>query len=439
MWTGDAYVSTHFHREISLSARSRGRQIREAVLLSFADPVPDRVEELFYLSNREWKQLLHWLDISGLALYMFDRFAQLGVRDALPPWVVDRLHQNLDDNRNRTRGMIEESIALQQEFQDAGLSYAVMKGLSLCPISVVRPELRHQCDLDYLIAEDCAPEARGILERRGYRLYAISGSTWEFKINETPCVSLRDLYKDLPSYAVELHLESEAVDRPSRLNRIVNRTMFGMTMPVFSPVDLFLGQGLHAFKDVCSSFSRTAHLLEFYRHVLTLRDDEGFWNDLRTAGGDDRRTSLGIGVVTYLLTSVLGDFAPQALKEWTVDALPASIRLWSDLYGRRAMFGKHPGTKLYLLLQRELEIAGVKGMRPVRNSLLPSRLPPTVIRPSSNETFATRVARLRLQSHFVLGRLRFHLVEGLRYAFEAYRWQRRLNRLSSVAVHSTMD
>jgi hypothetical protein len=57
--------------------------------------------------------------------------------------------------------------------------------------------------------------------------------------------------------------------------------MFGITMPTFSPVDLFLSQGLHAFKDVCSAFSRTAHILEFYRHVLAYRNDDPFWQELR--------------------------------------------------------------------------------------------------------------------------------------------------------------
>src|SRR5665213_1756475 len=107
----------------------------------------------------------------------------------LPPGVLTRLKQNLRDNVERTRGMIAESVALQQEFQKACLSYATLKGFSLCPSSVPKPELRHQFDLDFLIAEKNVFEARGILERRGYRLYAISGRSWEFKINEKLVIS----------------------------------------------------------------------------------------------------------------------------------------------------------------------------------------------------------------------------------------------------------
>ncbi len=207
-----------------------------------------------------------------------------------PRRFIARLQQNMDDNAERTRGMVNESVAIQLEFQRAGLHYAVMKGISLSPISVPRPELRHQFDLDYLIAKKSAPEARRILERSGYHLYAISGTTWEFKKNETPNVSIKDLYKDLPYRGVELHLEPETMGEDSRLLRAIHRRLFGVEMPVYSAVDLFLGQAMHAFKDVRSGFSRTAHILEFYRHVLARREDDLFWRELRGQSGKRPRS-----------------------------------------------------------------------------------------------------------------------------------------------------
>ena len=410
---------------------SREQRIHEAVLFSFLIPIPGQIEQLLQLSTKEWLRLLHWLDVSGLALYLLDRFIQLGLLDALPKSVVDDLQQRMKNNTLRTRGMLDESVAIQREFQKAGLCYAVMKGISLSPSSVPRPELRHQFDLDYLIAEKSAPEARRILERRGYQMCAVSGRTWEFKINETPNVSIKDLYKDLSYRAVELHLETNTAGQISRLDRVEYREMLGIVMPVFSPVDLFLGQAMHVFKDVSSAFCRTAHLLEFYRHVLAQREDDVFWRELRASAEDSPRTCLGIGVVTYLITSIMGDFAPEALTAWTVEVLPPSARLWVDLYGRRTIFGKHPGTKLYLLLQRELEALGVSTIRPIKKSLWPSRLPPTVIRPSADETLSTRIARYRVQARFIFSRLCFHIAEGLRYAVESYRWRRHLDRYSS--------
>jgi hypothetical protein len=410
---------------------TREQRIREAVLLSFSEPVPGQVELLHHLSSAEWRRLLNWLDVSGLALYFLDRLAQLGLRDMLPETAADRLQKNLVNNAKRTRGMIEESVEIQHGFQDAGLSYAVVKGLSLSPESVPRPELRHQFDLDYLVSEKSAAEARSILERRGYRLRAFSRKTLEFKINETPYVSIKDFYKDLPYRTVELHLEADTPRQDSRLDRTTTREMFGIAMPLLSPVDIFRGQAMHIFKDVCCGTSRTAHLLEFYRHVLSRRDGDGFWRELRGRAEDDRSTCFGIGVVTYLVASILGDFAPRALTTWTAEVLPPSVCLWVDRYGRHTVFGNHPGTKFYLLLQKELESAGIPRRSWAKKSLWPSRLPPVVIRGSSGEAFSTRIARYRVQLRFVFERLRFHIVEGVRYTLESYRWRQHLDRFSS--------
>ena len=404
--------------------------VREAVLLIFCDPLPQQCSRLQHLSRREWQHLLQWLDISGLALYFLDRTIELKLCEWLPTDVFARLQQNLKDNTERTYGMIAESRAIQEAFQGSHLSYATLKGLSLWPSSVPKPELRSQFDLDFLVAEKDAPEARRILERRGYRLYAVSGKSWEFKLNERPGLSLKDIYKASASHAVELHLESSAAQRPSLLERVEKRELYGISMPVLSPVDLFLGQGLHAFKHVSSEFSRTAHLLEFRRHVLARCDDQTFWNQLQAVGEGNPRASLGLGVVTSLITRVMGDFAPTALTNWTAHRLPKSVELWVKTYGHRTVLGSFPGNKLYLLLQTELEAAGVPAKRSLRQALLPSRLPPPIIKAFPLETLSVRLARYHMQLNFILLRMRFHILEGIRYRWETHRWRYFMNRLT---------
>ena len=51
--------------------------MREAVLLTFCDPLPEQCSRLKNLSEKEWQKLLHWLDISGLALYFLDQMVEL--------------------------------------------------------------------------------------------------------------------------------------------------------------------------------------------------------------------------------------------------------------------------------------------------------------------------------------------------------------------------
>jgi hypothetical protein len=410
-------------------ALSREQLIRAAVLLSFCDPLPLECARLQNLSAREWNRLLTWLDVSGLALYFLERMDELRLCPTLPPWVHARLQRNLLDNTERARGMIAESLKIQIAFQGANLSYAVLKGFSLSPESVPRPELRHQFDLDFLVAKRSVQRAREILEGRGYRLYAISGRSWEFKANETPGVSLKDVYKDLPGRSVELHVEADVPGHASVLERVERREFHGIRMPVLPRVDLFLGQALHVFKHVASEFSRTAHLLEFRRHILARREDETFWNELRSAAEESPRISLGLGVVTLVITRVMGDFAPEALMNWTVYGLPASARLWVEMYGHQVALGDFPGSKLYLLLQSELAGSGIPAKRSLREALLPSRLPPAIVRHSVGETLTERLRRYYFQLHFVLFRLRFHIIEGLRYTRESHRWRQRMNRL----------
>jgi hypothetical protein len=419
-------------RGISIVPRPlSGEQLtRLAVLLTFCDPLPEECRRILTLSSKQWEKLLRWLDISGLALYFFDRVVELDLCGLLPPAVFTRLYLNLIDNTQRTQSMISESIAIQQEFQRTGFVYTNLKGLSLCPNSVPKPELRLQFDLDFLVAERFMPEARRIMERRGYRLNLMSGRSWEFKFNERPWLYLKDLYKDFQSYAVDLHSESSVPGRTSSLERLEWRELHGVRMPSLSPVDLLLGQGLHAFKHIYGGYSRAAHLLEFRRHVLSRHDDGAFWSDLQVAARHHSQASLELGVVTLLITRVMGDFAPPAFTTWTVDRLSRPVRLWVEMFGHRVALGGYPGNKLHLLLQKELTTAGVtqKHKLPLRKALLPLRLPSPVIRVLPNESLPVRIRRYSVYPQLIFERLRYHIVEGFRFALE-WRRMRRMKEL----------
>lgn len=407
---------------------SRQQQIREAALLFFCDPLPGQCARLRPLSDGEWRSLLWWLDTSGLALYFLARIVELQLCELLPPNVLVRLQQNLIDNQERMQAMSDESVAIHRDFQGAHFRYATMKGFSLSPHSVPRPELRSQLDLDFLISEKSAPEARLILERRGYHLHAISGATWEFKTNGNPATSLKDLYKKTQVRCVELHLETNAPGQSSLLARTEQREFHGIQMPVLSPADIFLGQALHLYKHVSSDFSRAAHFLEFRRHVLARRHDNAFWRELQITAGKNPSNVLGLGLVMLLVTRTMGAFAPEEVIRWSVERVPEGARLWVDVYGPRVVFASFPGNKLYLLLQRELESAGVPAKRKRLQVLLPLRLPPPIMQASPQDSLRTRFFRWRVQLRFIGLRLRFHIVEGLRYSWESIRWRRRMAR-----------
>jgi hypothetical protein len=198
-------------------------------------------------------------------------------------------------------------------------------------------------------------------------------------------------------------------------------------MPVLSPVDLFLGQVMHLFKDLAGPFCRGSQFIEFYRHVLTRRDDNMFWSELNDRAGNDARQSLGLGLVTHVATLLFGDFTPEGLTSWTVDCLSPEVRLWAETYGRRSALSTPHGTKLHLLLQRQLEREQLASKRHRGSALMPLRPPPTVVSGIRGETLPTRLARYRIQFRFILSRARFHLIEGARLAVETRRWRRLLD------------
>lgn len=392
---------------------------------------PEQTSKLRHLATGEWQKLLHWLDTSGLALYFLDRVIELQLCDILPLAVLARLQQNLVDNTERILDMVAKSTRIQRKFQETGLSYAMLKGFSLWPNSVPKLELRSQLDLDFLVAERSLPEARRILEEMGYCLCAISGRSWEFKTNHIARGSIEDLYKALPLRTVELHVEFSVHGGSPLLERVERRQFDGISVPMLSPVDLFLGQGTHLYKHVCSEFSRTAHLLEFQRHVLIRREDNAFWTELQSTAAGDPKSILALGVATSLITRVMGDFAPEGLTTWTVRNMPSSARLWVEMYGVRAALGTFPGSKLYLLLERELETSGIPAKRSLRQALLPWKFPPLISPAPADETLKVRIHRYRMQSHFVLFRIRFHIAEGVRYLCESFRWRHRVKGLTT--------
>jgi hypothetical protein len=382
------------------------------------------------LTAKQWQPLLHWLDTSGLALYFLDRIADLELCAMLPPSVLSRLQHNLADNAVRTQSLAKEWTTLNLLFQKAGLSYATLKGFSLWPVSVPMLELRSQLDLDFLVAEESAEGVQAILEGEGYRLSAISDRSWEFKTACGQSPSLKALYTAKPQRSVELHIERQSAAAPPLLSRTENRCFHGALMPVLSPVDLFLGQAMHVYKHLSSAFTRAAHLIEFRRHVLVRHHDGAFWREARRIAERDAKLPIALGVVVLLITDIMGEFAPEALTCWTVDSLPITVRTWVQLYGRRVALGSFPGSKLYLLLQKEVEALGIPAKRPTSRALLPSRLPPAIAHRVPGEAAATRVNRNAQQLHFIFFRLRFHTVEGLRYMYESFRWRWRLGRLT---------
>lgn len=428
---------------------TREEQIRRGVLRVVSNGSLEELALLTGVTAREWHRQLHWLDVSGMALYLFDRLRELDHSDLLPASIGLRLKENLADNTLRTKSMIAEAVAIRDAFEQSGLSFALSKGISLSPDAVARPELRSQLDIDFLIALGDIPEAEKILKGRGYYVHAANGRTWEFKTYAAPSGSMRNLYRDVPWRTVELHTESTAEGRRSRLAKREKRVTCGIEMPVQCASDIFIGQGLHLFKHASTPHYRASQLVEFHRHLRTRRGNENFWREVEVRAAETGAAAWALGVSTLLVEQILGECTSESFASWTVARLSRPVRLWVEMYGWRSALGGMLGNKLYLLLVWELEKEGLEARRPVLSSahgpeevsevsqeprparvkLVPRRLPPMVLRGQAGESLGTRAARYRLQIKYVTTRLRFHLVEGLKLLSQWRQWRRRLREI----------
>lgn len=99
------------------------------------------------------------------------------------------------------------------------------------------------------------------------------------------------------------------------------------------------------------------------------------------------------------------------------------------------MLADFPGTKLYLFLEEELARGDSLWKSKKRASLLPLHRAPKIVYAGPNDNFFKWLCRQAYQARFILFRLRFHVVEGVRYAIEAMRWRRRVAAIKNSTAY----
>jgi hypothetical protein len=420
-------------------------RVVEAVVAVFRDSAERSRERLSAISQRNWARSYYWLYASGLTLYFINQLEILGIEDAIPVETLERLQQNFADNRMRSAAMFAEFASINQAFHAAGVDYANLKGFALSPESCPHPALRHQLDFDFLVDGSHLELCREILAESGYILTAATKTTWEFKAGTSELGSVKNFYKSTPPRSVELHFASSSTTTPSpsrdeRLDRLALRSWDGLTFPALSPSEQFVGQTLHLFGHLCSACTRPAWILEYKNHVSFYYNDQNFWEAVVERSRAHRRAPIAIGLASLLSSRLFSGKTPSQLDEWTLDCLPAPVRLWAERYGPRTVLADFPGTKLYLLLQQELERSDEA--RPSqaqrRRRLLPLNRPPRMVYAAPDDNLWQWLRKEIYQARFVLFRLRFHVVEGIRYLIESARWKRQLNTLQDDAPGGTI-
>lgn len=404
------------------------RALVHAIMQVFRGDAERSYLQLSTASPHAWKKTDYWLDASGLAFYFLDQVSLLGIPEAVHPEFLQRLRSNLRKNRVRSAAMFREFAALNASFRSAGITFFNHKGFTLCPHACPSPELRHQLDFDFVVARQHLSSARQCLEARGYRLSAATHKTWEFKSGNYARRKW-DLYSMGTYRSVELHFNAGPDSaNDERLKRIGNWTWAGQEYPALAPADQVIAQAMHLFGHIRGESTRPAWILEFRRHVVSRRDDCGLWANVRQLAADRRYAAMALGTSVLVASHLFGRFAPAEFEQWAVASVNPAVRLWVQRYGVDAVLADFPGTKLFLLLEEELERMEARPATAVRTRLLPMHAGRAVFSPRNKETRVEKMDRVFAQLRFMAFRARFHLVEALRYLIERPSWKRALSQ-----------
>jgi Uncharacterised nucleotidyltransferase len=419
--------------------RAPGEDIVE--LLSFSSTPSNRVEELKKVRPRQWQHILRWLDDTGLAFYFLQKLKNIQA-DTVPTWVISRLERNFAANRQRVDAMSRQFGFLNQKFEEAGVRYAVLKGLSLVPQFCRDATLRHQSDFDYLVDDQSLLAARRVLLEAGYRQKRPDSSKkFAFLMPGTEAFRDGAQYSAQAAHAVELQLDpwdSEdmhrmpAMPRQFSVERSRIQQVNGFAFPALTEEDAFLLQVLHACQHLFTYWIRMACLWEIGYFLDQRASDKSLWSGIEQQVGDNLMLREFVVVITELVAKLFQAPLPNLVRSWGARIRPAT-RVWIDRYARpwalcempAFEFRLFPKAKFVLFLQQQYEDACAQ-KHVVRDRLLTFARISRMASSIRDQPFIVLNAGW-WKHQFLIRRSLFHALSGLRYLCEVPRW-RWLNR-----------
>lgn len=396
------------------------QKLAKTIVRCFDRSLPTTHTSFSLFSGSDWRSVGTWLDTSGIALYFLERLKQLNLTASIPAAILAELESKAYQHEQRVAEQFEEFSAVVDLLQRSGIPFAIQKGYSLIPDYSPDPRLRLQLDFDLLLESHAVSACNQLLLARGYGLLnQVTDSfhhEWKLRRGETGIPRLSDLYKAKGEFTIEVHSNLIPTAPPA----VVWKQVRGVTFPSLPKIEVFEEQCLHVFRHLRSEQTRLSWILEYSNFVHLHREDEEFWSEIRRRCDVDPSFACAFLCLDSLASHFFGACAPLWLEDLKARYLTDGLEKWLNRYAWDVALADFPGTKLYLLLERELMESQEEWQRMARRALFPLHRPPQVVISTHAGNRNRQYSRGRLRH--VFARTQFHVREACRVSYELVRW-----------------
>lgn len=386
------------------------------------------------LSTRAGRNLLRWLDRSGLALVFLGQLWRYGQSTRLSGEWLQCLTGRLARNIERMRDMLQEAQRIQSGFRAHGVPAVTLKGFTLWPDFCDHSYLRHQVDFDYLVAPQNVAPASRTLQELGYRVaqLKVSGESRFYTPSRHIPSSNDDLYMKQQQRQVELHTSIwencdwvAATPPDDCLEKSQPQIIDGAEHLGLPLEDKFVFHVLHAFRHSFGTWSRVSWLYEVSWCMQKHYDNEALWNRVIKRAGEVALTKSMFAFVLGLVHQLFQAQAPRALGSYAVNSMSLPLRTWLDHFAWDWAISDGPGRLSNLFLTPEFIPDRQVRARYWKKRLFPRKLEATIASdtaPRTGQFFELQVARLTYLAH----RINTHLQDLAVLPMQQIRWKRAL-------------
>jgi len=370
----------------------------EAAALYAALHRGDAIEDLRFLTDKQWDRLLRFSDLAHLTLPLA-RASSV----KLPDWVRERLNTNLRDNRDRFRRIKATYQEAEICMRQAGIEYLLVKGFTLAPDYVEYPWLRQQSDLDFYIFDSRLLEpAQKALMSIGYSpntmvdfrradhtptLYRLGDWVWSGNAFDSEMPLSIELHFSLWNEKVTL-ISIDEIAKFHERRRI--RNIEGMQVPVLDDVDILGHLSMHILRDLLAYGTPIHHLYEVSEFLDKRAHSNDFWQKWQMQHSLALRAK---EVIAFgLARRCFGCTIPEVAEE-LLSTLPREQSSWLEQFGQIPLEIPFRESKDAVWLHWSLLKHSRNRKNLIRRAFFPNRLPDPDFEPLLLEKRLSRESR----------------------------------------------